>query len=90
MLTSTTAWADSYVAENKADFVSAWNALGKNPRQQDTIFVAADMGGLNMNTTNGPLAGALYIIGQEDQLHRCRIAFYQIAVIDPLDRLESP
>lgn len=45
MLTSTTAWADSYVAENKADFVSAWNALGKNPRQQDTIFVAADMGG---------------------------------------------
>ena len=80
MLTSTTAWADSYVAENKADFVSAWNALGKNPRQQDTIFVAADMGGLNMNTTNGPLAGALYIIGQEDETGKMPRLEVQIAI----------
>lgn len=59
LLSSTAVWADSYVAENKGDFVTAWNVLGKNVGQQDTIIVAADMGGLNMNTTNGPLAGAL-------------------------------
>ena len=80
LLSSTAVWADSYVAENKGDFVTAWNVLGKNVGQQDTIIVAADMGGLNMNTTNGPLAGALYIIGQRDETGKMPRLEVQIAI----------
>lgn len=80
LLSSTTVWADSYVAENKGDFTTAWNVLGKTVGQQDTIIVTADMGGLNMNTTNGPLAGALYIIGQRDETGKMPRLEVQIAI----------